>query len=315
MSLIWWIRETVSIEVDPAKLLAYGLPISKVTDAVRGSNEDVGGRVIEMAGTEYVVRARGRFQSLDDIRKVSIGAGTRGTPITVGDVANVQIGPEIRRGIADLNGKGEIVTGWVVMRYGENPLAVIQGVKAKMGELQRSLPNGVVFVDGYDRSGLIEHAIATLRGKLLEESIIVALVAVLFLLHASSALVAIVTLPIGILMAFLAMRMLGLNANIMSLGGIAIAIGAMIDAAIVMVENLHKHIERNDREHEGRSHWQLVMNSAREVGPSLFVSLLIITVSFIPVFVLEAQEGRLFKPLAWTIVPSSRRYYGIAAPR
>ena len=288
------------IEVDPAKLLAYRIPISKVTDAVRASNEDVGGRVIEMAGSEYVVRARGRFQSIDDIRKVSIGAGPGGTPITVGDVANVQIGPEIRRGIADLNGKGEIVTGWVVMRYGENPLAVIQGVKAKMGELQRSLPNGVAFVDGYDRSGLIEHAIATLRGKLIEESIIVALVALLFLLHAPSALVAILTLPIGILIAFLAMRILGLNANIMSLGGIAIAIGAMIDAAIVMVENLHKHIERNDREHVGRSHWQLVMDSAREVGPSLFVSLLIVTVSFIPVFVLEAQEGRLFKPLAWT---------------
>src|SRR5438105_1922521 len=288
------------VEVDPAKLLAYNIPLSKVTDAVRSSNQDVGGRVIEMGGSEYVVRGRGRFQSLDDIRKVSVGVAPGGTPITVADVANVQIGPEIRRGIADLDGKGEIVTGWVVMRYGENPLAVIQGVKSRMAELQRSLPNGVTFVDGYDRSGLIEHAIATLRGKLIEESIIVALVAVLFLLHASSALVAIVTLPIGILMAILAMRMLDLNANIMSLGGIAIAIGAMIDAAIVMVENLHKHIERNERDRATRTHWELVVESAKEVGPSLFVSLLIITVSFVPVFVLEAPHGRLFKPLAWT---------------
>jgi Cu(I)/Ag(I) efflux system membrane protein CusA/SilA len=288
------------IEVDPSKLLAYRLPLSKVTEAVSNANEDVGGRVIEMGGTEYVVRARGRFRSLDDIRKVSLGAGSGGTPITVGDVANVQIGPEIRRGIADLNGKGEIVTGWVVMRYGENPLAVIQRVKQKMAALAPSLPKGVTFVGGYDRSGLIERAIATLRGKLVEESIIVALVTVLFLLHASSALVAIVTLPIGILMAFLAMKLLGVNANIMSLGGIAIAIGAMIDAAIVMVENLHKHIERNERDGGRQPHWALVVDSAQEVGPALFISLLIITVSFVPVFALEAQEGRLFKPLALT---------------
>ena len=288
------------IEVDPAKLLAYHLPISRVTDAVRNSNADVGGRVIEMAGSEYVVRARGRFQSLDDIRRVSLGVGPGGTPIMLADVANVQIGPDIRRGIADLDGRGEIVTGWVVMRYGENPLDVINGVKAKMAEIQRALPKGVVFVNGYDRSGLIEAAIHTLRSKLVEESIIVALVTVLFLLHAESALVAILTLPLGILMAILAMKGLGLNANIMSLGGIAIAIGAMIDAAIVMVENLHKHIERNDRDGKQRSHWELVVDSAQEVGPSLFVSLLIITVSFLPVFALEAQEGRLFKPLAWT---------------
>ena len=288
------------IEVDPSKLLAYRLPLSKVTEAVANANQDVGGRVIEMAGTEYVVRVRGRFHSLDDLRKVSLGAGPGGTPITVGDVANVQIGPEIRRGIADLDGKGEVVTGWVVMRYGENPLAVIQRVKQKMAALAPSLPKGVTFVDGYDRSGLIEHAIATLRSKLVEESIIVALVTVLFLLHASSALVAIVTLPIGILIAILAMRLIGLNANIMSLGGIAIAIGAMIDAAIVMVENLHKHIERSERENGRRTHWELVVESAKEVGPALFVSLLIITISFVPVFALEAQEGRLFKPLALT---------------
>jgi Cu(I)/Ag(I) efflux system membrane protein CusA/SilA len=288
------------IDVDPAKLLAYRIPLNRVTDAVRNSNADVGGRVLEMAGNEYVVRARGRFQSLDDIRRVSLGVGPSGTPIMLADVANVKLGPDIRRGIADLDGRGEIVTGWVVMRYGENPLDVINGVKAKMAEIQSALPKGVVFVNGYDRSGLIEAAIHTLRGKLVEESIIVALVTVLFLLHAESALVAILTLPLGILMAILAMRAIGLNANIMSLGGIAIAIGAMIDAAIVMVENFHKHIERNERDGRPRSHWELVMDSAQEVGPALFVSLLIITVSFLPVFALEAQEGRLFKPLAWT---------------
>ena len=288
------------VEVDPAKLLAFNIPVTKVADAVRASNQDVGGRVLEMGGSEYVIRGRGRFQGLDDIRSVSLGTGPGGTPITVGDVANVQIGPEIRRGIADLNGKGEVVTGWVVMRYGENPLAVIERVKTKMAEVQTALPTGVTFVTGYDRSGLIDRAIANLREKLVEESIIVAIVTVLFLLHAQSALVAILTLPIGIGMALLAMRGLGLNANIMSLGGIAIAIGAMIDAAIVMVENLHKHMERNEREGRPRTHWELVVDSSKEVGPALFTSLLIITFSFLPVFALEAQEGRLFKPLAWT---------------
>ena len=288
------------VQVDPAKLLAYGVSIQKVTDAVRTSNADVGGRVLEMGGSEYVVRGRGRFTSLDDIRNVSVGMGPGGTPITVGDIGEVQVGPALRRGISDLNGKGEVVTGWVVMRYGANPLAVIQAVKTKMTEVERALPNGVRFVQGYDRSGLIKAAIATLKGKLIEESIIVALVTVLFLLHAPSALVAIITLPIGILMALLAMRLLGLSANIMSLGGIAIAIGAMIDAAIVMVENLHKHMERNEAEGRPKGHWTLVTESAQEVGPSLFISLLIITASFLPVFALQDQEGRLFKPLAWT---------------
>ena len=293
-------EQQYQVVVDPARLLAYNIPLATVSDAVRNSNEDVGGRVVEMSGSEYVVRGRGRFSSLDDIRAVSLGAGPDGTPVTVGDVARVQLGPDIRRGIADLNGKGETVTGWVIMRYGENPLAVINRVKAKLAELQPSLPAGVVFINGYDRSSLIERAIATLKGKLIEESIIVAAVTILFLMHASSALVAILTLPIGILMAFIAMRMLGLNANIMSLGGIAIAIGAMIDAAIVMVENFHKHLERNEHEGRPRTHWALVADSAKEVGPALFVSLLIITVSFIPVFALQDQEGRLFKPLAWT---------------
>jgi copper/silver efflux system protein len=298
-------EQQYQVEVDPARLLRHGLAMQRVVQAVQASNEDMGGRVLELGGTEYVVRGRGRFTDLDDIRAVSLGTGPGGTPVTVGDVAHVQVGPEIRRGIAELDGRGEVVTGWVVMRFGENPLGVIDRVKARMRTLEAALPAGVVFVEGYDRSGLIHAAIRTLRGKLVEESIIVALVALLFLLHARSALVAIVTLPIGIGMAFLAMRALGLSANIMSLGGIAIAIGAMIDAAIVMVENLHKHIERN--EHERRrpdgtplDHWVLVVNASKEVGPALFVSLLIITLSFVPVFALGAQEGRLFHPLAWT---------------
>ena len=296
------------IDVDPAKLLAYDVPITRVVRAVRESNQDVGGRVLEMGGSEYVVQGRGRFESLEDIRQVSLGVGPAGVPITVGDVGRVQLGPEIRRGIADLaytdeDGalqQGEVVTGWVVMRYGENPLDVIDGVKERMTELEDALPPGVVFVAGYDRAGLIERAIHTLREKLIEESIIVALITVVFLLHVQSALVAIITLPIGIAMAFMAMNYLGIGANIMSLGGIAIAIGAMIDAAIVMVENLHKHMERNEREGRPKGHWEMVIESSKEVGPALFTSLLIITLSFLPVFALEAQEGRLFKPLAWT---------------
>ena len=294
--------------VDPAKLLAFDVPVDRVIDAVRASNQDVGGRVLEMGGAEYIVQGEGRFETLDDIRAVAVGTGSGGIPITVGDVATVQLGPEIRRGIADFamaseDGEitqGEVVSGFVVMRYGENPLDVIEGVKEKLDEVETALPAGATFLVGYDRSGLIHRAIDTLREKLIEESIIVALVTVLFLLHARSALVAIVTLPIGILMAFLAMRVLGISANIMSLGGIAIAIGAMIDAAIVMVENLHKHMERNEREGAPKTHWELVVESSKEVGPSLFTSLLIITLSFLPVFALEAQEGRLFKPLAWT---------------
>ncbi|WP_411279562.1 efflux RND transporter permease subunit [Gemmatimonas sp.] len=288
------------VQVDPAKLLAFNMPIAKVVEALRASNQDVGGRVLAMGGTEYVVRGRGRVASLDDLRAVALGTGAGGTPVTVGDVATVHIGPALRRGIAELNGKGEVVTGWVVMRYGANPLTVIKGVKARMTELERALPAGVRFVQGYDRAGLIERAIHTLRTKLIEESIIVAFVTLVFLLHAPSALVAIITLPIGILMSLLAMRLLGLSANIMSLGGIAIAIGAMIDAAIVMVENLHKHMERNEAAGAPQSHWTLVVESAQEVGPSLFVSLLIITASFLPVFALGDQEGRLFTPLAWT---------------
>ncbi len=293
-------QKQYQVEVDPARLIAYNIPLNAVVAAVRGSNADVGGRVLEMGGTELVVRARGRFTSLEQIRSVSIGTGPGGTPVTVGDVANVQIGPDIRRGISDLNGKGEVVTGWVVMRYGENPKAVIGRVKDRLKTLEPGLPRGVAFAEGYDRSGLIDQAVANLSEKLVEESVIVAIVAMVFLLHASSAGVAILTLPLGILMALLTMRALGLTANIMSLGGIAIAIGAMIDAAIVMVENLHKHIERNERDKTEIPHWRLVTEAAQEVGPALFVSLLIITLSFVPVFALGAQEGRLFRPLAWT---------------
>jgi copper/silver efflux system protein len=294
------LQRQYQVVVDPARLLAYGISLEHVVDAVRGSNQDVGGRVLELGGTELVVRGRGRFSGLDDVRSVPVGLGPDGTPVLVSDVGQVRFGPEIRRGIADLDGRGEIVTGFVVMRYGENPLEVIEGVKQRMAELESTLPDGVRFVTGYDRSTLIRAAIRTLREKLLEESLIVAVVTLLFLFHARSALVAIITLPVGILMAFLGMRWLGIGANIMSLGGIAIAIGAMIDAAIVMVENLHKHMERNEREGSGIAHWDLVVRASKEVGPALFTSLLLITLSFVPVFALEAQEGRLFKPLAWT---------------
>ncbi|MGH7445376.1 MAG: efflux RND transporter permease subunit, partial [Longimicrobiales bacterium] len=304
------------VVVDPTKLLAFDVPVDRVIGAVRASNQDVGGRVLEMGGAEYIVQGEARFETLDDIRAVPVGMGPGGIPITVADVATVQLGPEIRRGIADFamageDGEirqGEVVSGFVVMRYGENPLDVIEGVKEKMAEVEAALPAGAAFLVGYDRAGLIERAIDTLREKLIEEALIVALVTVVFLLHVRSALVAIVTLPVAILIAFLAMRVLGISANIMSLGGIAIAIGAMIDAAIVMVENLHKHMERaaagslrsHEREGASKTHWQLVVASSKEVGPSLFTSLLIITLSFLPVFALEAQEGRLFEPLAWT---------------
>ncbi len=288
------------VQVDPVRLLALSVTLPMVAAAVRASNQDIGGRALEMGGTEYVVRGRGRFKSLDDIRGVTVATGADGTPITVADVGTVAIGPALRRGITDLDGRGEVVTGWIVMRSGENPRDVITRVKARMSSLQPSLPAGVVFVDGYDRSSLIDRAVTTLRDKLIEESVIVALIALLFLLHASSALVAILTLPVAILSAVLVMRLAGLSANIMSLGGIAIAIGAMIDAAIVMVENLHKHIERDAADGGARSRAALVIESAQEVGPALFTSLLIITASFVPVFALGDQEGRLFRPLAIT---------------
>ncbi len=296
------------VELEPERLLAYNIPVSRVLAALRESNLDVGGRVLELGGSEYMVRGLGYLGSVEDVEAVAVGFGPGGTPITVRDVARVHLGPEIRRGIADFvvrgeDGEirqGEVTSGFVVMRFGENPLEVIEGVKDRMVEIQRALPEGVEIVVGYDRSDLIHRAIDTLREKLLEESLIVAFVAIVFLMHARSALVAIITLPIGVLMSFLVMRWLGVNANIMSLGGIAIALGAMVDAAIVMIENMHKHMERDERTGGGRTPWQLATDASKEVGPALFVSLLIITLSFLPIFALGAQEGRLFRPLALT---------------
>ncbi|MBI4514183.1 MAG: efflux RND transporter permease subunit [Gemmatimonadetes bacterium] len=282
--------------LDPAKLLGFSITADQVIHTVRTSNIDVGARTIEVAGGDYMVRGLGYFRSVSDIATLAVGVGPDGVPVRVRDVATVTLGPDIRLGIAELNGRGEAVGGVVVMRYGQNALGVIQGVKAKLAELSRGLPAGVRVVTTYDRSNLIYRAVRTLWRTLLEESVIVALACVLFLWHARSALVAIAILPLGIAAALAATRWIGVNANIMSLGGIAIAIGAMIDAAIVMIENMHKHIEREPE----RSRWELAALSAREVGPALFVSLVIITLSFLPVFTLEAQEGRLFRPLALT---------------
>jgi len=309
------------VDLDPAKLLAYRIPVSQVMSAIQNANSDVGAMVMELSEREYMVRGLGYLKSIGDIENVVVGASARGTPIRVAELGTVSIGPAVRRGVADLDGRGDAVGGIVIMRFGENALTVIERVKAKLAEAGKGLPAGVKIVPVYDRSDLIERAIATLREKLLEETIIVALVCVLFLLHASSALVAIITLPIGILMAFIAMRTIGVGADIMSLGGIAIAIGAMIDAAIVMIENMHKHLERaaggggagggdgsgksdakyfSTSELSAAQRWRIVVESSKEVGPALFFSLLIITVSFLPVFALEGQEGRMFKPLAFT---------------
>jgi len=285
------------VEVDPNKLLAYGIPISRVKMAIQRSNRDVGGRLLEMAETEFMVRALGYIKSIRDIKNISLGADKSGTPILLGNIARVQIGPELRRGIAELDGKGEVVGGVIVMRWGENALEVIKNVKQKIEELKAGLLQGVKIKPVYDRSGLIYRAIDNLKEKLIEEMLVVALICILFLLHARSALVAIFTLPAGVLISFIVMNALGINANIMSLGGIAIAIGVMVDASVVMVENAHKHLER-DRGKKERA--QIIMDAAKEVGPALFYSLLIITVSFLPVFVLGEQSGRLFKPLAYT---------------
>ncbi len=285
------------VEVDPNKLLAYNIPLSKIRTALKRSNNDVGGRLIEMGETEFMVRGLGYIQSIADIENVPVGVDENGTPILIKNVAHVQIGPELRRGLVEWDGEGETVGGIVVMRFGENALKTIEAVKEKLEELKKGLPEGVTIKTAYDRSGLIERAIDNLKEKLLEESIIVAIVTLVFLLHFRSALVAIITLPLGILISFLVMYYQGLNANIMSLSGIAIAIGAMVDGAIVMIENTHKHIERDGGK---KDHWQIVIDSSKEVGPALFYSLLIITLSFLPVFTLEAQEGRLFKPLAFT---------------
>jgi len=285
------------VEVDPEKLRAYKVPLSRVKQAIARSNTDVGGRLLEMAETEYMVRGKGYFRSVDDIKNVPVGidAATH-TPILLSQVADVHLGPEIRRGLAEMNGKGEVVSGIVVMRFGENALEVIERVKKRLEELKAGLPAGVEIHTSYDRSSLIKRAIGTLTVKLIEEMAVVAIICVVFLLHFRSAFVAIFTLPVGILISFIVMKWLGVNANIMSLGGIAIAIGVMVDASIVMVENLHKHIERDRTSRQV----ELVIRSAKEVGPALFFSLAIITVSFLPVFSLQQQEGRLFSPLAYT---------------
>ncbi|MCY4077561.1 MAG: efflux RND transporter permease subunit, partial [Acidobacteria bacterium] len=285
------------ITVDPNRLRAYGVPLARIRSAVRRSNNDVGGRVLEMSEAEFMVRGEGYIQGIDDVKRVALGVDESGTPISVQDVATVQIGPDIRRGLAELDGEGEVVGGIVVVRYGANAYDVVARVKARLAELRSGLPEGVEVVPVYDRTGLIERSIDTLGRKLLEEMAIVALVCAVFLLHVRSALVAVLTLPLAILVAVLVMYLQGINANIMSLGGIAIAIGAMVDAAIVMVENAHRHLERD----RGRlPHWRIVSRAATEVGPTLFFALLVITVSFAPIFTLEAQEGRLFKPLAFT---------------
>lgn len=293
------------VEVDPNKLVAYNIPLSKIKHAIQRSNRDVGGKLIEMAETEFMVRGRGYIRSIDDIKTIPVGVDAKGTPILVRDVAHVHLGPELRRGIAEYNGEGEVAGGIIVMRSGENALDVIEGVKEKLKSLKKGLPEGVEIVPVYDRSSLINRAIGFLKEKLVEESIVVALVCVIFLLHLRSALVAILTIPVGILMAFIVMRWQGINANIMSLGGIAIAIGAMVDAAIVMIENAHKHHERMVEKKgtislSSEDRWQIALASSKEVGPALFFSLLIITLSFLPVFTLQAQEGRLFAPLAFT---------------
>ena len=284
------------VEVDPNKLLAYNLPLSKVRMAIQRSNKDVGGKLMEMGETEFMVRGLGYIDSIADIEKISVGMDKNGTPILLKNIANIQIGPELRRGILEWNGKGETAGGIVVMRYGENALEVIKNVKQKLRDLQKGLPEGVVIADGYDRSSLILRAVDTLKSKLLEEMIVVAIICVIFLLHFRSAFVAIFTLPVGILISFLCMNVLGLNATIMSLGGIAIAIGVMVDASVVMVENAHKHLEKD----HVTPHREIIARAAKEVGPALFYSLLIITVSFLPVFSLGEQSGRMFKPLAYT---------------
>ncbi|MAR01671.1 MAG: CusA/CzcA family heavy metal efflux RND transporter [Oceanospirillaceae bacterium] len=286
------------VKVHPEKLRAFNMPMSHIQQAIQRGNQEVGASVVEMAEAEYMVRTSGYIQGVEDLENIPLGLNVNGTPLRLKDVADIGTGPQMRRGIAELNGEGEVVGGIVVMRSGENAQQTIAGIKDKLESLRSGLPDGVEIVTVYDRSRLIERAVNNLWHKLLEEFVVVALVCVVFLFHVRSSLVAIISLPVGILTAFIVMHLQGLNANIMSLGGIAIAIGAMIDGAIVMIENMHKHMERTPLTDSNR--WQVVAESAAEVGPALFFSLLIITVSFIPVFTLEAQEGRMFSPLAFT---------------
>ena len=293
------------VVLDPLKLAAYGVTHQQTVEAIQRANQEAGGSVLELGEAEYMVRASGYLKTLDDFRAIPLRTANAGVPVRLGDVATLQLGPEMRRGVAELNGEGEVAGGVVVLRSGKDARATLAAVQAKIQELKRGLPTGVEIVTTYDRSGLIDRAIANLSQKLLEEFIIVALVCGLFLWHGRSALVAILTLPLGVLFAFVVMRFQGVNANIMSLGGIAIAIGAMVDAAVVMIENAHKRLERWADQHpgetlEGEARWQVITEAAAEVGPALFLSLVIITLSFVPVFALQAQEGRLFSPLAFT---------------
>ncbi len=292
------------VQVDPNALLAYNVPLSRVRNAIMRSNNDVGGRLVEMSETEYMVRGKGYIQSIADIENIAVGVDDRGTPIRIQDIAHVQIGPELRRGIVELNGEGEVAGGVVIMRYGENALSTIQGVREKLEQLKAGLPDGVEIVPVYDRGDLIERAIDSLSWTLVLQFALVTVICAVFLLHLRSALVAIVALPIGILMAFIAMRFQGINANIMSLGGIAIAIGAMVDGPIVLIENAHRHLaiarEKFGENLASVERWNAIGTAAREVGPALFFSLLVVVVSYFAIFTLEAQEGRLFKPLAFT---------------
>ena len=285
------------ITVDPHRLHAYNLSISDIAMAVQRSNGEVGGRSIEMGEKEFILRVLGYAKGVEDFRKIAVGNGPGGTPILLGEVANVQVGPDMRRGIAELNGEGETVGGIVVVRYGVDTRQVIEAVKARLDQAMKSLPEGVEYTVVYDRTALIDRAVETLQRKLIEESIVVALICLVFLLHFRSALVAIIILPVAVLMSFIVMNAQGLSSNIMSLGGIAIAIGAMVDAVIIMIENAHKHMERDGGK---KPHWDIIRDASIEVGPTLFYSLLVITVSFLPVFTLQAQEGRMFKPLAFT---------------
>ncbi|MFZ2853807.1 MAG: efflux RND transporter permease subunit [Rhodocyclaceae bacterium] len=291
--------QTYQVTVDPVKLRSYGIPLMKVAQVIRDSNRDVGGRVVEMAETEYMVRGKGYLRGKSDLETLVVKSD-KGTPVLIRDIARVELTPDERRGLTELNGEGEVVSGIAMARYGANALEVIHNLKAKIEEIGGGLPEGVTVQTVYDRSELIHRAIDTLKRTLLEEALIVALVCIVFLMHVRSALVAILMLPVGVLIAFIAMRSLGMNSNLMSLGGIAIAIGAMIDAAIVMIENAHKHLERLPEEHTHAERADAMIKACKEVGPALFFSLLIITVSFLPVFALEGQEGRLFSPLAYT---------------
>ena len=315
-SLGGMVRE-YQVVLDPQRLRAFNITHERVIDAIRNANQESGGSVLELAEAEYMVRASGYLKTLDDFRRIPLATTDTGVPVRVGDVATVQIGPEMRRGITDLDGEGEVAAGIIIMRSGKNALETINAVKAKLTQLKANLPSGVEIVPTYDRSGLIKRAIENLEGRLIEEFLIVALVCAVFLFHLRSAFVAIVSLPLGVLMAFLVMHYQGINANIMSLGGIAIAIGAMVDAAIVMIENAHKHIEAWEEAHPGAQlagseRWRLIGDAAVQVGPALFTSLVIITLSFVPVFTLQAQEGRLFSPLAFTKTYSMAAAAGLA---